>query len=433
MAEKMHPLPTLDLSALPGPETILREELDNGVMILIRENFASPSVVVAGYLTAGALADEPERWGQAYLTALALMRGTESRSFQEIFEALESVGARLGFQANAHSTSFQGKSLSEDLSLLVELLEEVLSSPTFPSQEVERLKAQHLTSLAIRAQDTGAQAQLAFDELVYRDHPYRIPIDGYVDSVGRITPAALRKFHRREYGPRGMVVAIVGGVERERALEVASRALSKWAAPGGGPMREVPPAPRLKEPVRREVRLPGKQQSDLVIGAAGPSRFAPDFMAAALGNSILGRFGLMGRIGDAVRERAGLAYYAYSAVSGGPGPGPWQVLAGVAPDKESAAAELILQEIRRFTQRKVSFKELRENQSNFIGRLPLQLESNEGVASALTYIERYGLELDHYQRYPVMIEAITREQILETARRYLDPERLAIAIAGPER
>jgi len=151
-----------------------------------------------------------------------------------------------------------------------------------------------------------------------------------------------------------------------------------------------------------------------------------------LGNNILGRFGLFGRIGDAVREAAGLAYYAYSTLTGGPGPGPWQVIAGVNPANAERAIELTLHELKRFVDERVTKQELTDNQANFIGRLPLQLESNEGVAAALVNIERYGLGLDYYQRYPGLIASITRDEILEAARRFIDPDKLVIAIAGPE-
>jgi zinc protease len=182
---------------------------------------------------------------------------------------------------------------------------------------------------------------------------------------------------------------------------------------------------------RVEVRLDGKAQSELVIGAAGPSRYDDEYLAAAMGNSILGRFGMMGRIGEAVRVSAGLAYYAYSAISGGPGPGPWQVVAGVNPKDENRAIEIVQKEIKRFTSRRVSDEELFENKANFIGRLPMQLESNEGVAGAISNIERYSLGLDYYQRFQYLVAGITCDQVLTVGKRYLDPDRLAVAIAGP--
>jgi zinc protease len=139
----------------------------------------------------------------------------------------------------------------------------------------------------------------------------------------------------------------------------------------------------------------------------------------------------MGRIGDVVREKAGLAYYAHSSLSGGLGPGPWSVSAGVDPDHMDRAIELIRQEIARFVSEPVSAEELSDSQANFIGRLPLSLESNGGVAGALLNLERYHLGLDYYRRYTDLVKAVTVEHVLQAAQSYLHPDRLAIAVAGP--
>ncbi len=183
--------------------------------------------------------------------------------------------------------------------------------------------------------------------------------------------------------------------------------------------------------VRKDVVLEGKSQSDIVAGVPGPSRFDPGYLAAAVGNNILGRFGLMGRIGAALRTATGLAYYAHSALLGGPGPGPWQISAGVNPTNVEKAITLILKEIARFVSHRVTPTELAENQAQFIGRLPLQMESSEGVAASLIYAERYRLGLDYYGRFPGLIASVNRDQILELARRYWDPDRLVVAVAGP--
>ena len=228
-----------------------------------------------------------------------------------------------------------------------------------------------------------------------------------------------------------MVISIVGGIAADRAQAAVERTLGTWQVRGKAKAIALPPLKALKKERHKAVRLAGKHQSDLVVGVAGPSRYEPDYLAAALGNHILGRFGLMGRIGESVRETAGLAYYAYSAVSGGPGPGPWQVIAGINPKNEERALELIRTEIRRFITEHVTKDELFESQANLIGRLPVQLELNEGVAGALTHMERYDLGLDFYQRYPVLVAELSREQILNTAQRFLNTDRLAVAIAGP--
>jgi zinc protease len=132
-----------------------------------------------------------------------------------------------------------------------------------------------------------------------------------------------------------------------------------------------------------------------------------------------------------VREKAGLAYYAYSSLSGGMGPGPWYVSAGVDPQNVEQALELTRQEIGRFAGEPVTADELADSKSNFIGRLPLSLESNSGMASAILNLERYDLGLDYYRRYPDLVRAVTGEEILESARRYWIIDRLGVGIAGP--
>ena len=417
--------------SIPGPDDITRVQLSNGITILSRANYESPSVVFSGYLPAGSLFDPDEKLGLADFTASALMRGTARRSFQEIYAALESAGASLGMGGGTHTASFSGRALSEDLDLLFELLAESLRQPVFPEDPVERLRTQLLTGLAIRAQDTGEMASLTFDQIVYAGHPYSRPDDGLPETVLAITREDLAAFHQKHYGPRGLVIAIVGAVNPNQAVDKVAAVLGDWENPAQPVPPELPPLSPLGSVVKQKVVIAGKSQADILLGAAGPDRRSTDFLPASLGNNILGQFGMMGRIGEVVREQAGLAYYVQSSLSGGMGPGPWYFSAGVDPLNIDQTISLILKEIARFTGEPVSEQELADSRANYIGRLPLSLESNAGVAAALINLERYDLGLDYYRRYPGLIQSITPENTLETARRYLDPDRLAIAIAGP--
>jgi zinc protease len=416
---------------LPGGDDITRTELPNGIVVLARQNFNSPSVVINGYLAAGGLFDPDERLGLAGFTAEGLLRGTTRRTFQEIYDLLETAGASLGFNGATHTTGFGGRALAEDLDLLLDLLADALRRPVFPDDQVEKLRARLLTGLAIRAQDTGEMASLAFDQIAYPGHPYARPDDGYPETVQAIQRQHLVDFHRKNFGPRGMVLAVAGAVDAAQAVERVAAVLGDWQNPGQPEPVQLPPLPAPGQPSRRKVDIPGKFQADLVVGAAGPPRRDPDYLAASLGNNILGQFGMMGRVGEVVREKTGLAYYAYSSLSGGLGPGPWSVMAGVDPANVDQAVELIRGEVLRFVSEPVTSDELADSQSNFIGRLPLSLETNSGVAAALVNLERYELGLDYYRQYPDLVRAVTWEEVLETARRFLDTERLSVAIAGP--
>lgn len=417
--------------SLPGPRDIHREVLPNGITILSRPNFNSPSVNLSGYLPVGSIVESDEKLGLADFVASALMRGTEKHTFDGIYNELESVGASLGFDSNVHTISFGGRSLVEDLPLLLRLLSESLRTPVFPKDEIEKMRSQLLTGLAVRAQDTTDMASLVFDQILYDGHPYSRPGDGYPETIKAITRNDLVDFHRRYFGPRGMVIVIVGGIAPKKAVGEVQRVLGGWQVKGQKEAPALPPHKPLKKTVKRHHKIAGKSQSDLVTGTIGPRRKDPEFFAASLGNSVLGQFGMMGRIGAVVREKSGLAYYAYSSLSAGVGPGAWEVSAGVNPRNVNRTLDLIVKELKRFVRNGVTAGELADSQANFIGRLPLSLESNGGVAGALLNIERYDLGLDYYHRYADTVRAVTRDDIVETARKYLDPEKLAISIAGP--
>ena len=419
------------IHSLPGADDVHRVVLPNGIVVLSRANFNSPSVVVSGYLPAGGLFDPDEKLGLADFVSSALMRGTQKRDFQKLYDELESVGAGFGYNSGTHYAGFSGRSLVEDLPLLLDVMADTLQNPTFPVDQVEKLRAQMLTGLAIRAQDTSDMASLLFDQILYDGHPYSRPDEGWPETVQAITLADLAEFHRKYYGPRGMVIAIVGAVKPEKAAEEVESMLGGWQ---NGVQEDAPELPTFNPPTKtlqRHHSIPGKSQSDIVMGSPGPKRNDPEYMSASLGNNILGQFGLMGRIGDVVREQSGLAYYAHSNLSAGVGPGAWYVSAGVNPSNLEKAISLITQELKRFVDLGVTEDELTDSQANFIGRLPLSLESNGGVAGSIINIERYDLGLDYYRQYADLVKAVTLEDVRETARKFIDPERLVIATAGP--
>jgi zinc protease len=422
--------PHVSWNSLPGPQDITQAQLPNGITVLTRPNFNSPSVVISGYLACGAMFDPPEKLGLAHFTAMSLTRGTTQRSFQEIFDALESAGASLGFGASVHNTSFGGRALSEDLPLLLKLLSECVRQPAFPKDQVERLRTQFLTSLAIRAQDTDEMSSLAFDAALFPKHPYGRPEDGYPETVQAIQVDDLAAFHRQHYGPRGMVIVVVGAVSPQQVMDEVNKTLGMWQNPEQVESPGVPAAVAPQKTFRQHIAIPGKSQTDLVMGTLGPQRRSPDFLPASLGNNILGQFGMMGRIGDVVRERAGLAYHASTSLNAWIGAGSWEVSAGVNPVNLQRAIDLIRRELERYVRRPVYKRELKDSQANFIGRLPLSMESNNGVANALLNLERFQLGLDYYPRYPEAVLQVTPEQILAVSQKYIDPERLIITSAG---
>lgn len=422
---------TVSSSSIPGPDDISRRVLPNGIVVLTRSNFNSSSVVISGYVASGSQLDPLDKLGVAHYTAMGLMRGTANSDFYSTFDRLESAGASLGFGASVHTTSYSGRALAEDLPLLFATLSDCLREAVFPVEQVSRLRAQLLTGLAIRAQSTREMAALEFDTLLFPNHPYGRPEDGFTETISAITRKDLIDFHRSTYGPAGMTMVVVGAVEAEKVFDMAAKYLGAWNPTQTTRTTALPAVEPPKKSIHKQVIIPGKSQSDLVMGTLGPKRKDPAYLAASLGNSILGQFGLMGRVGDAVREKAGLAYYASTSLNAWIESGSWEVSAGVNPANVDKAAALITDELRKFTSEAVTQEELEDNQNNYIGRMPLSLESNSGVANSILNLERFDLGLDYLQRYPALIRAITREDILHTAQKFINPEKLIVVSAGP--
>ncbi|HBY96191.1 MAG: insulinase family protein [Ardenticatenaceae bacterium] len=418
--------------SLPGPDDVVVRTLPNGLTILARENFSSPAVVASGLLRVGAQDEPEERAGLAALVASMLARGTEQRSFDEINETIEGVGGSLAIAAGVHTTRFSFKSLAEDFPTLLGVLADVVRNPTFPADHLERVRAQRLTVLRERENNTQSVAERLFYEQAYPPgHPYHTPVDGTVESVEVLTRDDVVRFYERNYEPRDAIIVVVGAIPPTEAIAQVEQAFQDWANLEGRERAEIPPAGRPAEPVRAFRAVPGKTQSDIVIGAPAVSRTDPDYLPAYVANTVLGVFGLMGRLGESVRDEQGLAYYARSSLDPAVSQGAWTATAGVAPDKVDQAVDTILTEFARLGQEPVPGEELADSKSFLTGSLPLRLETNEGVARLLLDIMFYDLGLDYLQRYAALINAIGPTEVQRVAATYLEPSAYVLAVAGP--
>jgi zinc protease len=416
-------------TSFPGPECIQRTQLSNGASVLCMENQNSAAVSIIGLIKASSRTETKGKTGLADFTASMLNRGSETRNFQQIHDQLESCGASLNFNASAQNTWFAGKCLAEDLPMLLEISADCLIQPTFPPEYFDRMRSQILSALAIREQDTADRASLALDKILFPNSPLGQPSEGFPETIQSIHRQDLINFHQRFFGSDGMILVVVGGIPPIKAADLVARSFQKWVS-----AEEITPAlptvTTLGRTVRQHIEIPGKNQMDILLGSFGPARTSPHFLPAYLGNDILGQFGMLGRIGESVRIKAGMAYYAGSGLNSWREGGDWEFMAGVNPVNAEKAIELIIKEIRRFIQKPVSRQELNDSKSHLSGRLALSLESNAGLANAILAMEHFQLGLDYYQHYSQLLEAVSEDQILVTAQQYLDADKLAIVSAG---
>jgi zinc protease len=418
-----------DTRAIPGPDTIHRTMLDNGLVTLVRPNQSAPIVVLQGSLPGGAALEAAEQAGLASFTTSLLSRGSIAYDFAAFNETVEAVGGNVTFGADTHTIEFGVTCLAEDFPALAAVLADALRRPTFPAEQVGRVRQQRLVSLQERDEDTASVANLRFYEGVFgRAHPYGRSTSGYVETISELPREQIVDFHTRTFTPHGAALAITGAVARDAAVDLVAQLFGDWRGPA------LPPAPMIAVPppaAPQRAVLPGKVQADIVIGARAVPRHHPDFYALRVANCILGQFGLMGRLGAVVREELGLAYYAYSSLMVDKEDGVWQAAAGVNPEHVDQAIAAMEAEFARLAAKPVDAAELADSQAYLTGVMPLTLETNEGVASALLNMEWFGLGLDYLWRYRDLIDAVTPADVQRVARTYLAPERLVTVVAGP--
>ncbi len=415
----------------PGPDTIFRHVLPNGITVLAYENLTSQTVAISGYICAGAVQEALHLTGLSSFTADMLLRGTEKYDFGQIYELLESHGAALDFGGGRHLTQFDAYCLVEDIDLVIDLLAQALRAPVFAEYQINRLRGQIATELNIRATDTERMASLVFMETLYSNHPYGRSIHGYIETIERIRRDDIAAFHKLQYGPNRMVIGIAGALPGEMVLGKMAEAFGDWENSKQSARPSVPDMPRPASEIVKVIPIAGKSQVDLVMGLPGPRRSAPDYLHCSLMNTILGVFGMMGRIGRNIREEQGLAYDASSHLAGGLGPAPWSAMAGTAAANVDGVIAGIKQEITRIQNEPVPSEELSDCKSYRIGSLPVSLETNAALADILVDMELYDLGLDYLQRFPGLIQNISAEQIQAAAQKYLSAEKLVIALAGP--
>ena len=408
-----------------------RTAFDNGVVGLAQWNPTSPVVAINATFDAGSVADPADLPGLAYLVRRTIDRGTANRTGGEIADLLDDRGVSIWTSVSRHAFSISCLCLSEDFPVLLRLVADIARAPAFPLDEIDTRRIQAITSLREGQDDPATIAiDLLQEDLYGTGHPYGRNVKGTVAGLEAVRRPDLVGYHGRVLVPAALRVAIVGDIEPERGLDEVAIAFGDWpGAPAPFAVISAPPAPRLRSVRRHD--MPGKVQADIGYGFTTVRRMDPRFYAFWMMNNVLGQFGLGGRLAENIRERHGMAYYAYSTLDALVGEGPLIVRAGVDPANVDRAVEAIDEEVRAFGLGGPTRDELEDTRSSLIGSIPRMLESNESIAEFLLHAESFGLGLDYDRRLPELLRAVTIDDVREAAAAVLCPDHAAIVVAGP--
>jgi zinc protease len=425
---------------LDGPRTrpellsapLQREVLPNGVPLLGQVRPDSDSIALRIRIPAGSIYESDRQAGVAQLTARSLMRGAAGLSFDQISERTDQLGSSIAIDAGKEFVETRIRCPRHDFAEVVRLASRIILEPDFPADEVQRVRDEQLGTIAEAANDTRSTADRLMRRAAYpQPNPLGRATLGYAETVAALDREAVSRFQADAYVPQGACIAVVGGLDSfDEAVATLSEALVAW---------QSTPTPRAQPDLSGEnlasvsttESIPGKSQSDIAAGIPTIPRGDADYYALDVGNLILGRLGLMGRLGAEVRDRRGLAYYAFSQLEPRVSGSLWTARAGVDPSNVAQAIASLEAEVRRLQDELVSEEELRDAKSYLVGVLPLALEMHDGMAATLLAIEQFDLGLDYLQRYPEIIARITRENVRHAASNHLDLGRIAIGTAGP--
>jgi zinc protease len=406
-----------------------RRRLDNGLELVVAPVTKLPIVTIAVLVDAGSVCDPPGREGTALLTAKLLVEGTQTSDGAELTERFERLGATIDAEADWDAAAITMTVLAEHLPAAFDLLGEVLRTPAFRPREVARLKAERIAEiLQLRAEPRGLADELFSRFLYQASSRYARPEGGDEKSVDAIVREHLITFYESRYVPGAISVIVAGDITDSRADELARRAFGDWK-------RGTPPpviGDDLPAHTERAVHLiakPDAPQSELRIGHVGIPRNHPDFFPVNVMNAVLG--GLFNsRINLNLREAHAYTYGAFSAFDWRRQAGPFVVSTAVKSDITDAAAREVLIEIDRIRAEAISPDELSLATSYLDGVFPIRFETTSAIAAALSVLVVHGLPEDYYDRYRERVRAITTEQILQAAQRYLHPEALQLVAVG---
>ena len=406
--------------------------LPNGMDVVFEENHAAPFVTIYGNIMSGPVFDPPGKSGLAAFTAEMLSHGTEKRTWSEIQDALEFVAAQLGFGNGTQVGTVGGQCLKDDLGLLLEAAAEQVMLPSFPSEEIEKVRSLIIAAQERRDEDTF---QVAEKELFARLYPVGHPLHdndlGTKETVGSIARDDLVAFHLKYYRPENTILAIVGDFDPDQAGALVEKSFGGWKRLGQ-PVR--PDFPQVPPPAKPEVvRIPiaNKTQLDISIGFPGISRRDPDFYQADLMNYLLGRGGFMSRLNLDIREKMGLAYYVFSAYYAYWGPGPWVLHMGVNPANADAALKAAIDEIEKMQAAPPADEEMNLWKDYVQGTVARQMETFGGIAQNLVLAAFYDLGLYYPYEYPRILRAITADQVQKAAKERLFPGNYTAVVVGP--
>jgi len=406
---------------------IQKFELSNGLRILVREDSRLPLVTIGAVFRSGLLAETPQTNGITRLMAKVLLKGTKTRTAEQIANQIEAVGGSIASEAGNNTFKVALEVTKPDVKLGVELLSDVLLNATMPKKEVAREKEIQIAAIKQEEEQLTTVARNIMRQALFAQHPYALRANGSVESVQRLAQKDLLEFRDRYVVAKNGIVYVFGDVKASEVKQLFEQALGPMKS-GTLALKDLRPATPLSKTEAVESRKE-KAQSVIMVGYRGADVFSPDRYPLDLideaSNDLGSRFFIR------IREEMGLAYYVGANQMQGLVPGFFTFYLGTDPQKIGPVKTALLDEIHKLASDGLTSDELARAKRRLIGQQEIENQSNERFGYLCALDEIYGLGFDHYKRLEHDVNAVTLDDIKRVAAKYFRDQAYVLATVQP--
>jgi predicted Zn-dependent peptidase len=404
-------------------------KLSNGLQVIVLEQHKLPTFNMQMIVLSGGMSDGQDEHGAAQFTASLLREGTKTRNSRQIAEQVDSLGATIFAGAGLSSliSNVNASGLTDNFDQIMELFADLILNPSFPADELNKLKMRSLAQLRQQRSQPAFLANEMFAKVMYGSHPAaREALSA--EEIQRMTPELLRKFHGLNYKPNNAIFAIVGDVNPAEIVAKLEKAFGAWQR-GDVPQTAIPKVGETGPAKIHLINRASSVQTNLLLGSLTIERTDPDYYALDVMNQVVGG-GASARLFLNLREDKGYTYGAYSRLSAGRFLGTFRANTEVRTEVTKGSMDELMYELKRIRDEKVPQEEFDRAKRTIIGGFALQLESPQALLSNIINQKLYGLPADYWDTYTQKIAAITPDDVQRVAKKYLDLSRLQIVAVG---
>jgi zinc protease len=420
--------PMAEAEAMAPEMTFDSATLDNGLKVIVVPNNEVPFVSIRLGLLSGAWTEAKP--GTAAMTLDMLTKGTKSHTEGALAETLEANAISLNGNAGMDTSAITANCLTDHVDQTMSLLAEVVLTPTFPADELEKLRKQTQTGLRVSSKEPSYLAERQLRRIRYDEHPYARTATGEIEDLDAIQVADLKQWWATFARPDLAVLIFSGDVDKAKALKLAKTHLAGWKADGPKPKVSLPSIPAPAETHIYLVDHPIATQCQIRISQPGIMRDDPAYATTRV---VSGYFGgaFNARLNETIRVKKGLTYGARGGYEARRFAADFTLSTFSKTETTAEAVAVMFEELDRLKSQPATAEELAETKSYVIGSWARTHETPQQTAGDLWLIESQNLPADYFTKVINGIVAATADDCAKLIARSVDPKHCVVVVVGP--